>query len=338
METIAPIRETQARRLVRSDLDAVVAIDARVEGRSRRTYFERRLAAALREPDLHLQYAVDDAHGLAGYILGRVLEGEFGRSAPGVRLEVIGVRADAKGRNVGGRLLEALAAEAATRGARELRTAARWNDHTMLRWLEDHGFRLAPDHIVERAIDATAIEAPADGPVTLEEGRGPGHEIDYGAPEGNDYERLARDTCDVRAMMPADLPEIVRIDRVITGRDRAGYIARKLDEAMTESGVRVSLTARRDGAIVGFVMARADLGDFGRTDPTAIVDTIGVDPGYAHRGVGHALFSQLCLNLAALRIERVETIVAPRDLGLLGFLYNVGFAPSQRIAFTRAVA
>ena len=82
-------------------------------------------------------------------------------------------------------------------------------------------------------------------------------------------------------------------------------------------------------------MARADLGDFGRTEPVAVMDTIGVDPGYAHRGVGHALVSQLFANLGALRIERVETVVAPRDFGLLGFLYDVGFAPSQRLPFVR---
>jgi hypothetical protein len=51
--------------------------------------------------------------------------------------------------------------------------------------------------------------------------------------------------------------------------------------------------------------------------------------------VGHALLSQLCANLGALRIERVETIVASRDLALLGFLYDVGFNPSQRIPFLR---
>ena len=82
-------------------------------------------------------------------------------------------------------------------------------------------------------------------------------------------------------------------------------------------------------------MARVDLGDFGRTEPTAVVDTIGVDPAYAHRGVGHALLSQLFANLGALRVERVETIVAPDDLALLGFLYDAGFVPSQRIAFVR---
>ena len=43
-----------------------------------------------------------------------------------------------------------------------------------------------------------------------------------------------------------------------------------------------------------------------------LLDTIGVDPGFAHRGVGHALVSQLLVNLSALGIERVETVVAPR--------------------------
>lgn len=334
MDSIAPVREARTRALERTDLDAVVAIDARVEGRTRRTYFERRLAAAIREPDLHVQVAIDDDEGLAGYMLGRVMEGEFGRAAPALRLETLGVRADAKGRNVGGRLLDALSASCAKRGVRELRSAARWNDHAMLRWFDEHGFVLAPNHVVERAIDATAIEAPVDAPVFVDAGR----EVDYGAPGGNDYERLARDTCEVSAMQPTDLAEIVRIDRGLTGRDRAGYIGRKLAEAMDESGVRVSLAARLDGAIVGFAMARADLGDFGRTDPSAVLDTIGVDREYVHRGVGHALLSQLCLNLAALRIERIETVVAPRDLGLLGFLYDVGFAPSQRIPFVRTLA
>ncbi len=69
------------RPLARLDLDAVVAIDAAIEGWSRRAYFERRLRAALHEPALHAQFAASDARGLAGYILARVLEGEFGESA-----------------------------------------------------------------------------------------------------------------------------------------------------------------------------------------------------------------------------------------------------------------
>ena len=97
------------RPLARQDLDAVVAIDAAIEGRPRRGYFERRLQAALEAPKLHAQFAAADGSGLAGYILARVLEGEFGRSEPALRLEVVGVRADAQGHGIGRRLFDALA-------------------------------------------------------------------------------------------------------------------------------------------------------------------------------------------------------------------------------------
>jgi N-acetylglutamate synthase-like GNAT family acetyltransferase len=110
-----------------------------------------------------------------------------------------------------------------------------------------------------------------------------------------------------------------------------------LDEALRETGVRISLAARIDGNLAGFVMARADLGDFGRTEPVAVIDTLGVAPEYAHHGVGHALLSQLFLNLGALRIERVETVVDRKAFDLLGFFYDVGFAPGQRLAFVKAL-
>jgi N-acetylglutamate synthase-like GNAT family acetyltransferase len=68
-----------------------------------------------------------------------------------------------------------------------------------------------------------------------------------------------------------------------------------------------------------------------------VLDTIGVHPDCRHRRVAHALLSQLFVNLGGLRIERVETVVAPHDVELLGFFYAVGFAPSQRIPFARVL-
>jgi ribosomal protein S18 acetylase RimI-like enzyme len=166
----------------------------------------------------------------------------------------------------------------------------------------------------------------------------PGDPNDWSAPQANDHEQLARDVADVRLLIAKDLDDIVRIDRHITGRDRRAYVQHALDEALRESGVRISLAARVDGVLAGYVMARADLGDFGRTEPVAVIDTLGVAPEYAHRGVGHALLQQLFLNLDALRIERVETQVEARALELLGFFYGAGFAPSQRLAFVKALA
>jgi ribosomal protein S18 acetylase RimI-like enzyme len=97
------------------------------------------------------------------------------------------------------------------------------------------------------------------------------------------------------------------------------------------------LVARVDGIAAGFVMARTDFGDSGRAEPVAVLDTIGVDPDYAHQGVGHALLSQLFANLEGLRVECVETHAARENFGLLGFLYDVGFEHSQRLSFVKQV-
>jgi predicted N-acetyltransferase YhbS len=207
----------------------------------------------------------------------------------------------------------------------------------MLSWFDTLGFELAADQIVESAVDGGAERAEglgggAEDELAADFGNA-AHEIDYGRPESNDHERLARDRADVRSMTPADLDAIARIDRGITGRQRHDYIAARLGEALADGGVRVSLTARCDDTIVGYLMARADLGDYGRPEAVAVIDTLGVDPDYAHRGIGRALLSQLFANLGALCVERVETVVAQRDLPLLGFLYAAGFSPSQRLPF-----
>jgi len=323
------------RALTPADLAGVVAIDASIEGRSRRAYAERRLAAARRDPAMHAQFAAVDAQGLAGYILSRVLEGEFGREARSLRIELVGVRPDVRGHGVGKLLFDALTQWAGRHAVQELRTQATWSDAALVHWLAGMGFALAPALIVECAVAGGAYRPERDDAITLPTDDGPGHEIRFDGGGGNDFERLARDNADVRSMTPADLPGIVRIDRGITGRDRAGYLSAKLAEAMDDSSLRVSLCAQRDGANLGFLMARVDRGDFGRTEPVAVIDTIGVDLEYTRHGIGRALLSQLFVNLGALHVERVETIVAASDLGLLGFLYGVGFVPSQRLAFVR---
>jgi len=160
-------------------------------------------------------------------------------------------------------------------------------------------------------------------------------EIDYGAPVRDGFDDLSRDRIPVRSLRRDDLAALARIDRKNTGRDRSAYIAHQLAEAFDHSGIRVSLVAELDGAAVGFVMARVDFGEFGRLEPAAVIDTIGVDPGHARRGVGRAMLSQLLANLGNLRIETLRTEVDWHDFGLIGFLYRRGFRPSQRLAFTR---
>ena len=164
------------------------------------------------------------------------------------------------------------------------------------------------------------------------------YEADYSDSSGDDFEALARDRIPVRSMAKSDLQSMVAIDRKITGRDRTAYYKGKLAEALEQSGVRVSLVAEVDGQFVGFIMARVDYGEYGRTANTAVVDTIGVHPDFGKRGIGKALLSQLMANLASLRVERVRTHVTWNDFDLLSFLEQAGFRPSQSICFSRRVA
>jgi ribosomal protein S18 acetylase RimI-like enzyme len=160
---------------------------------------------------------------------------------------------------------------------------------------------------------------------------------DYSDPGGDDFVALARDRVPVRSMRASDLDAIIRIDRKLTGADRGAYYQRKLEEVMAESGVRISLVAEVDGLPAGFVMARVDYGEFGRTDPAAVIDAIGVGPEHGRAGVGRALLSQLLANLAMLGVERVRTEIAWDNFSLLRFLNRCGFQPTQRLVLTKRV-
>ena len=92
-----------------------------------------------------------------------------------------------------------------------------------------------------------------------------------------------------------------------------------------------------DGRPAGFVMARVDFGEFGHTEPAAVIDTIGVDPGHARLGIGRALLSQLLANLESLHVDTVRTVVTWDSFALLDFLADCGFAPGQHLVLTRTI-
>src|ERR1039458_9585026 len=231
-----PLSGVKLRPLAAQDLDAVVEIDAQITGRSRRAYFERRLQAALRAPALHTQFAAEEDGVLEGYVLARKLEGEFGRVEPALRLEVISVRPGEQGHGYGDALLGALAAHAREHGIREVRTQTPWKDHGMLGFLDHAGFNLGGSQIIDCAIHRGRIGSGDEEKVLAPEHARFSAEIDYGAPQTNDFEALARDRGDVRSLERADLDDIVRIDRRIMDRDRRAYIGRLVGRGAARLG------------------------------------------------------------------------------------------------------
>jgi ribosomal protein S18 acetylase RimI-like enzyme len=291
MSSLAFTRRPDLRPLAARDLVAVTAIDAALTGRSRGAYFERRLAAAQRDPERHLQLGVEADGALAGFMLGRALEGEFGRSEPELRLEAFGIAPAAQGHHLGAALAAAFEEAAARRGLREIRTTALWREHTLLGFFDRAGYRLAPVHVLDCALADAELGTTREQPV--EPGAQPADPNDYGTPRPPNFESLARDRFEVGVLSEKDMEGVARVDRRHTGRDRRGYLCRTIAEALADSAVRISLAARVDGSLAGYMMARVDYGDFGRAEPAAVIDTIGVDPLRRARGIGRALLSQL---------------------------------------------
>jgi ribosomal protein S18 acetylase RimI-like enzyme len=179
---------------------------------------------------------------------------------------------------------------------------------------------------------------PHKAGVTIPERVGGPTEVNYGDGGAPDFGPLARDRFPIRAMKENDRRALVEIDRLITGRDRSDYFDRKLEEALYESDVRVSLVADLNDEVLGFAMARVDFGEFGRIGPVAVLDTIGVHPDFRSRGIGRALLSQLFMNLMSLRVETIRTEIGWDDHGLLAFADRCGFRPSQRLCLEYAIA
>jgi predicted N-acetyltransferase YhbS len=327
------------RRTKAQDMESVVALDAAFVGHPRHFYFQRRLKAALDQGERHVQFSAEQDGRFIGFIKARKLLGEFGRAEPSLRLEAIAVTPGEQRRGIGAALLAKLASEAKRTGVPAIRTSACWRDHAIMQFFDRAGFEFSRNQVLDCPIERDRVLAH-EGDKTLAPAHLTGfsaNEVDYSPAAANDFEALTRDRFDVRTLRAEDYDDIVRIDQKVIGRRRGAYIRELVDEAMNDSAVRVSLLAHVDGVAAGFVMARTDFGDYGRAAPVAVLDTIGVDPDYAHRGLGHALMSQLFVNLQALRVESVETAVARENFGLLEFFYNTGFELSQRLSFDMRV-
>ena len=308
--------DLQLRSLHRDDLDRVSSIESRITGHSRKGFLQKRFAAAAESPDGFIACAAVRDEKLSGYAIARIQEGEFGAQDAVAVLDVIGIDPDAQGKGIGKALLAEMERRMKARGIETLRTQVDWGSPPMIRFFSSTEFLLAPAQVLERDTSSLREEIREFG---------------------SDYETLSRDRVPVRSLKEDDLAAAVRIDRKLTGRDRSAYYAAKLREMLTESGIRVSLVAEEDGFVVGFVMARVDFGEFGKVDKAAILDTIGVHPGFAGSGIGHALLSQLFLNLATLQVETVLTQVSPENIDLQRFLYSCGFRPSQRLVLTKTI-
>ena len=306
------------RRLTPADLDRVIEIDQSITGRSRRGFFENRIAASKAEPAAFISIAYVEHDVVQGFALAHMLDGEFGGRHPVAVLDAVGVDQSVRGHGGAHALLKDLQTAARGRGAHALRTQVDWPNEPLMHFLGAAGFKLGSRLVLGRP----CAKYPGE---TL-----PG-EVDGGG------EDLSEDRIVVRSLASDDLSAIIGIDRDITGRDRSAYFKRKLADVQRSNGIRMSMVAEIDNTPAGFVMARVDYGEFGQADAEAVLDTIGVDKEFAGQNVGSVLVGQLLRQLTNLNVERVRTIVEWNDAGLVAFFDRMGMRPNQNITLTLAL-
>ena len=141
----------------------------------------------------------------------------------------------------------------------------------------------------------------------------------------------ARDRVLVRNLRPADIEAITAIDASAVGRRRDRFLALKIKQAFSDTGIAVSLAAEVDGHAVGFLLARLYYGEFGVVEPAAVLDVVGVHPDYRGRHVAAALVDQLRTNLLGLGITTLQTEVQWGSPDLITFFQHEGFTLAPRL-------
>ncbi len=322
--------EISTRPLAEDDLEQVVNIDGLITNRRRPGFFRKRLAAAIAEPKYFIYIGCDLGGKLSGFLMARILEGEYGTNEPVAVLDAIGVDPEAQGRGLGRALMGEFNKILNHKQVSEVQSQADWRNQNILHFFSDAGFTLAPRNILEREVSyMTTNDAEEDESLAEDSA-----EVDFSEPGGEQIGSLARDKVYCRSLQKGDLDTIIRIDRKVTGFDRSVYLERKVKEVLEETGIRVSLVAEIKDMVVGFIMARVDYGEFDQTDPVAVLDTISVDPGFVHYHVGTALLVQLLGNLTTLRLENIRTEVRADQTELSAFLMRNDFHPAQRLSFS----
>ena len=144
-------------------------------------------------------------------------------------------------------------------------------------------------------------------------------------------------TIKIRLMKADDFDAVVGIDEKVLNTSRSEYYELKFEMLFKSNDyLPASLVAEKeDGTVVGFVMGRIYMGEYGIFQEEATLDTIGVDPSYQHKGIGEQLINEFIDHLREVGVQKINTLVGWNDSGLINFFSANHFSPSKTINLER---
>ncbi|MCR6632420.1 MAG: GNAT family N-acetyltransferase [Magnetospirillum sp.] len=146
--TVRPVRA--------GDLEAVITLDQRVTGTSRRGFYQKRFAAAEADPKAFVWLVASQDGILAGFVSAQILDGEFGGDTPVAVLDAVGTAPEKRGHGLGRALMAALEAELRARRVSEIHSEADWTEQDLIAFFAKSGFHLSPQLVLENACQTSA--------------------------------------------------------------------------------------------------------------------------------------------------------------------------------------
>lgn len=142
-----PEDELKIRVIRKKDLEPVVALDAKVTGRTRREYYERKFAQALGAVQHVATSLVAESNGkIFGFIMGDLYLGEFGIPENSATVDTIGVNPELQRMGIASVLMEEFCRNMKAAGVEKIVTQVAWDDWDLMRFFHSHGFE--PSHAV----------------------------------------------------------------------------------------------------------------------------------------------------------------------------------------------
>ena len=150
---------------------------------------------------------------------------------------------------------------------------------------------------------------------------------------------MSESTIKIRLMKAGDFDVVVGIDEKVLKASRQEYYEVKFEKLFKSNDyLPVSLVAEEDdGTLVGFVMGEIYMGEYGIFQEEASLDTIGVDPGFQHKGIGEQLINEFVDHLRKVGVRKLNTLVDWNDSKLIHFFSANQFSPSKTINLERSL-
>lgn len=142
-------------RLMREeDFDAIVAIDEKILGKSRKEYYEAKFEKLFGSKDYvpASLVAEKDDGTVVGFVMGELYIGEYGIFQEEATLDTIGVDPDYQNMGIGRRLIDEFVDHLRDMGVKNIYTLVDWNDSEMIRFFSSNKFNPSKTINLERTI------------------------------------------------------------------------------------------------------------------------------------------------------------------------------------------